>query len=104
MKSLGLASATLLFTSGLIVAMGLPLAQVAEVFEYDVLHALNNPLVLRNARRHLGDQLLSHLHTLGWGFRAGQTVINLRLVMNVLAAMLITIITSVSQAALQHMQ
>jgi hypothetical protein len=98
MGSVILASAFLVFTAGLIIAMGLPLAQVAEVFEYDVLHALNNPLVVQNAQRYFGQQLLSHLHTLGWGFRFGQTVINLRLVMNVLAALMVTIITSVSQA------
>merc|ERR1740121_1037045 len=94
----------LVFVATLIQSMGLPLAQVAEVFEYDVLHALNNPLVVKNAQQYFGQQLLSHLHTLGWGFRFGQTVINLRLIMNVLAALMVTIITSVSQAVLQHIQ
>merc|ERR1712039_484480 len=104
MNSVVWASATLVFVATLIQSMGLPLAQVAEVFEYDVLHALNNPLVVKNAQQYFGQQLLSHLHTLGWGFRFGQTVINLRLIMNVLAALMVTIITSVSQAVLQHIQ
>jgi len=82
--------------------IGTPIAGVAEVFEYDVLHALNNPLVVKNAQRHFGQQLLPHLHTLGWGFRFGQTVINLRIIVNVFAALMITIITSVSHSVLQQ--
>ena len=31
---------------------------------YDVLRALNNPLVFRGAKKHFGQQLLNHLHTL----------------------------------------
>merc|ERR1712196_295393 len=47
--------------------LGVPLARVAEVFEYDVLRALNTPLVVKHAQRHFGQQLLAHLHTLEWG-------------------------------------
>ena len=45
-------------------AYSFPLATVGEVFGYDVLRALNNPLVFRGARKHFGQQLLKHLHTL----------------------------------------
>merc|ERR1712194_765772 len=52
-----------LLAFGLIASLGLamlfcmaaPLASVAETFEYDVVRALNNPLLLTNARRYFGD-------------------------------------------------
>merc|ERR1712187_285650 len=78
--------------------MAAPVAAVAETFEYDVLRALNNPLVVNRAQRHFGQQLLSHLRTLDWGFRFGGTVINAKLVMNVVMALTITMVTTVSQA------
>merc|ERR1712008_354225 len=67
----------------LVVLLGMPLARVAEVFEYDVLRALNTPLVINHSQKHLGQQLLSHLSTLGWGFRIGGTVVNMRLVSSI---------------------
>jgi len=97
-----LAVSNLILLVSLLLLCGAPVATVAEVFEYDVLHALNNPLVVKNAQRHFGQQLLSHLHTLGWGFRFGQTVIDLRIIVNIVAALLISVITSVSQAMLQQ--
>merc|ERR1711953_1458107 len=75
-----------------------PVAAVAETFEYDVLRALNNPLVCNRAQRHFGQQLLAHLRTLDWGFRFGGTVINAKLVMNIGMALIISIVTTVSQA------
>ena len=45
-------------------AYSFPPANVGEVFGYDVLRALNNPLVFRGAKKHFGQQLLNHLHTL----------------------------------------
>jgi len=35
-----------------------PIAQVAETFEYDVLRALNKPLIVNRAQQYLGQQLL----------------------------------------------
>ena len=45
-----------------------PSASVSEVFEYDVLRYLNNPVLLSQARRHIGDQILPHLQNLGVRF------------------------------------
>merc|ERR1711972_1034969 len=78
------ATLALLLLAGISIAMGLPIATVAEVFEYDVLHALNNPSVVQMSQRYFGHQFLDHLHTLSWGFMFGQTVINLRLITNIL--------------------
>merc|ERR1711972_1276876 len=78
------ATIALSLLAGISVAMGLPIATVAEVFEYDVLHALNNPLVVQMSQRYFGHQFLAHLHTLSWGFMFGQTIINLRLITNIL--------------------
>ena len=79
-----------------------PIATVAEVFEYDVFRALNSPAVVRSSQRYFGQQFLSHLKNLEWGLRCGGTVINMRLVMNVLLGLLITLATAVSQAVLNQ--
>merc|ERR1711972_361110 len=63
------------------VSLGLPIASVAETFEHDVLRSLNNPVVVRNAQKHFGQQMLGHLHTLEWGFRVGGSVVNMRCAM-----------------------
>jgi len=83
--------------------MGFPLASVAETFEYDVLLALNHPVVLNKAQRYFGQQLLSHLHTLEWGFRFGGTVISTKFVTSVAAALIITMSSAVSQALLSKL-
>jgi len=75
-----------------------PLAFVAETFEYDVLRYLNNPVLIQNAQRYFGQQMLSHLHTLQWGFRCGGTLITTRIVVNVGGACFLALATSVSQA------
>merc|ERR1712113_678631 len=77
---------------------GAPLARVAETFEHQVFHALNNPSVLKNAQQHLGEQLLPHLHSLHWGFHLGQTVIDMRVVTSILVALAIATLTSVGQS------
>merc|ERR1711879_927933 len=46
--------------AAIIMQLGLPLSNVAEVFEYDVVKYLNNPVVLGGARRYIGDQTLPH--------------------------------------------
>jgi hypothetical protein len=79
-----------------------PIAQVAETFEYDVLRALNKPSIVHHAQRYFGQQLLSHLHTLNWGFRVGGTMINASLVMRLVTAVGATAVATISQAALQH--
>ncbi len=50
----------------------------------------------------LAAQLLPHLQTLEWGFRIGGTVINAQLVMQVVTAVGVTAVTTISQAALQQ--
>merc|ERR1712060_893681 len=68
-----------------------PLALVAETVEYDVIRALNTPAILRQAQKHLGQQMLPHLTNLEWGFRFGGAVINTRIVMQVACALAVTI-------------
>eukprot|EP00931_Biecheleriopsis_adriatica_P037071 TRINITY_DN21281_c0_g1_i1.p1 TRINITY_DN21281_c0_g1~~TRINITY_DN21281_c0_g1_i1.p1 ORF type:complete len:132 (+),score=18.88 TRINITY_DN21281_c0_g1_i1:23-397(+) len=87
---------------GVVCGFGIPIAQVAEVFDYDVLRSLNNPVVIKKAQRHFGQQLLPHLHTLEWGFRVGQTVINMKVVMNIIIAIMLTSITATIQAAMKR--
>merc|ERR1711933_575464 len=72
-------------------------ATVAETFDYDVLRALNRPVALQVAQRYFGQQLLAHLHTLDWGFRAGGTVITMKIAMNIATALAITALTALSQ-------
>merc|ERR1712190_9448 len=88
-------SLALIFLTTVIVSLAAPLARVAETFEYEVYRALNNPLVMRESQRHFGQQFLTHLRTLDWGFRFGGTVINVKIVMNVAIAMMVTVITTV---------
>ena len=83
------------------VVLATPVAHVAEVFEYDVLRALNTPLVVKRAQAHFGQQLLAHLHTLDWGFRINGTVIHMRLVMGVGVAALMAVVASISQSLSQ---
>merc|ERR1711920_1216962 len=64
---------------------GAPLASVARAYEYDLLHALNTPEVLARADQHLGENMLPHLQALEWGFRFGQTVINMKVITSILA-------------------
>lgn len=94
--------AIVLLSLMLIAVTGLPLAQVAEVFEYDVLRALNTPLVVQRAQRHFGHQLLPHLHTLEWGFRLGGTVINMRMVVSLFFGSMLTVAASVSQSIVTY--
>ncbi|CAK0895820.1 unnamed protein product [Prorocentrum cordatum] len=91
-------SMILILASSLVVVLSAPLASVAETFEYDVLRALNNPSVLKQAQQHFGQQLLAHLQTLDWGFRVGGTVINNKMVVQVATALVITSVTAVSQS------
>merc|ERR1712107_265997 len=79
-------SRAVLLCSGIVV-IGVPTAAVSETFENDVLRALNDPLVMNRAQRYFGQQMLAHLHTLDWGLRFGGTVINVRLMMNIVMAM-----------------
>merc|ERR1712060_147025 len=75
-------------------AVAFPIARVAETFEYDVLRALNRPEVVRSAQRHFGQQFLSHLKTLEWGFRAGGTVISMRIIAQFFMGLIITVSTA----------
>merc|ERR1711879_247066 len=63
-----------------------PLAFVAETFQYDVLRALNTPLILNRAQKFFGQQFLNHLHTLDWGLRFGGQVLNTRIVVSICMA------------------
>jgi len=74
-----------------------PMAQVSETFHYDVLRALNNPLIIKQAQRHLGEQLLSHLQSLDWGFRVGGTVLSKRQVTTITMAVLTSMVATISQ-------
>merc|ERR1712062_351601 len=69
-------------------AIALPLSSVAESFEYDMRRSLNNPLLLNRSRRFIGDQMLTYLGSLDWGFRFGGNTINARMTTGVLVAML----------------
>merc|ERR1712039_546939 len=89
---------TQIFCGSVVCNLMWPLAMVTETFEYDVLRALNNPLILRNAQRFFGQQLLPHLTTLEWGFRVCGNTITSKSVMNVVLALVITLTTGVSQA------
>lgn len=80
------------------VFIGWPLASVAETFEYDVVRYLNNPVVLSRAIKHLGNQTLSHLQFLEWGFRYSGCVINSRYVLTIMFGLLATLVGSVGQA------
>merc|ERR1712232_466891 len=62
------------------VALGFPLARLAETFEYDVLRRLNKPNALRGAMAYVGPQFLPHMHHLEWGFRYLGNVINFKTV------------------------
>mmetsp|Transcript_89983 Transcript_89983/g.237416 ORF Transcript_89983/g.237416 Transcript_89983/m.237416 type:complete len:117 (-) Transcript_89983:421-771(-) len=75
-----------------------PFAAVAEVYEYDLLRTLNKPQVLHKVMKHLGQQMLPHLHTLDWGFKIGQTMINMKLVINLIMGMSLALITTVGSA------
>merc|ERR1711933_315110 len=66
----------LVLASTIVVVLLLPLAAVAETFEYDVVKALSNPSILKGAQKVFGQQLLAHLHSLDWGFRIGGVVIS----------------------------
>jgi len=82
----------------ILIVLTLTLARVSEVFEYDVLKALNTPIVMKHAQKHLGQQLLSHLHNLEWGFRVGGTIINMRLVSSVVMTALTSLVALISNA------
>merc|ERR1719291_355634 len=88
----------LVLLSALIVILLSQMAAVAETFHYDVLRALNNPSMLKEAQKYFGQQLLSHLNTLEWGFRVGGIVICPRLVSQIAFTLLIGIVTSASSA------
>merc|ERR1711920_1220118 len=93
-------SLALIFLTVVIVSLAAPLARVAETFEYEVYRALNNPVVMRESQRHFGQQFLTHLRTLDWGFRFGGTVISVKIVMHITVAMVVTVFTTVGQAML----
>lgn len=80
-----------------------PLASVAETFDYDVLRALNNPIVLHHAQKYFGQQFLAHLHTLHWGFRIGGVVINKDGVAKVIGAVAIACTVATSQSLLNNL-
>merc|ERR1712039_769635 len=63
-----------------LIKLSWPLAVVTETFEYDVLRALNNPFILNRAQKYIGQQLLSHLNGLQWGFRFCGTTITAKFV------------------------
>merc|ERR1712039_303596 len=79
-------------------ALTFPLALVSETFEYDVIRALNTPTILKRAQKHFGQQVLHHLTKLDWGFRFGGAVINTKIIVNILYALVLTFIASFVQA------
>merc|ERR1712039_136456 len=87
-------------TATFIVQATWPLAMVAETFDYDVLRALNNPLILHEAQRVFGQQVLSHLVALDWGLRFCGTTITTRFVVNIVLGLVIAMTTSLSQAVM----
>jgi len=97
-RSIGLTAFVMMVTLGVMLALGAPLASVAETFEYDVLRALNNPLVLCHARRHIGDQMLPHLQFLEWGFRFSGAVITSRRISTIMLGLVTTLVGTVGQA------
>merc|ERR1712217_257588 len=82
----------------LALSLATPLAATAETFDFDVLRALNNPLVMQKAQKHFGQQLLNHIILLEWGFRLGGTVITVKMVRDIITAMCLAMVTTVSQA------
>merc|ERR1711974_179652 len=80
-----------------ILCIGGPLANVAEVFEFEVVRYLNTPSLLRHSLNYFDDQLLPHLRYLEWGFRFGGTLITPGIVGVILTALVLTIVTTVSQ-------
>ena len=69
---------TMVFATVCIAVLGLPLANVAETCEHDVVRAPNSPVVVQRAQKHFGQQLLAHPRTLKGGFRMGGTATNVR--------------------------
>merc|ERR1712217_778068 len=82
----------------LALSLATPLAATAETFDFDVPRNLNNPLVMQKAQKHFGQQLLNHIITLEWGFRFGGTVITVQMVRDIITAMCLAMVTTVSQA------
>ena len=69
---------TMVYATVCIAVLGFPLAHVAEIFEHDVVRALNSPVVVQRAQKYFGQQLRAHLRTLKRGFRMGSTAFNVR--------------------------
>merc|ERR1712100_1008146 len=77
-------------------ALIFPLAKVAESFEYDALRIVNTPEVLHHAQRLYGQTLLAHVQLLNWGFRIGGLAINMRMGVQVIMALAVTTLATVS--------
>ena len=82
----------------------LPLAYVAERFEYDALREINTPLVIHRSQRWYGQLLLSHVKLLEWGFRIGGVTVNLRMGMQVIAGLALTALATLSQQILARLK
>jgi len=92
----------LLLCALLVFALSFPLAQVAETFEFDLLRPLNTPVILHNSQKYLGDQLMTHLRALAWGFRCGGSIINANRVAGMLSGLVLGIVAAVSQALVER--
>merc|ERR1712113_356461 len=95
MEEIALYASGMLLMGYAMVLVGFPLAALAEVFEYDVVRALNKPNVLRGSRDYIGDQILTHCAFLEWGFRYSGKVISFQMVASVSVGLFATMIGAV---------
>merc|ERR1712217_78358 len=98
MQDILLVAGTLVICLVAMLMVAVPIASVAETFEYDVVRYLNNPFVLKGVQKHFGQQFLPHLKALDWGFRLGGSVISLKMVASVATGLAVTIAATVTQA------
>lgn len=78
------------------------LTAVAETHEYDVLRELNNPRTISQSRGLIGELLLTHLQSLGWGFRFGGSLIDNRMLSSSFGGLIVAAIAAIGQMVLGH--
>jgi hypothetical protein len=81
----------------------MPMANVAETFQWDVIKVLNTPLMVQRSQKYFGQQFLEHITTVDWGFRRWGRVISPKLVYESMAAICATVGAAVAQSVIRYL-
>eukprot|EP00929_Paragymnodinium_shiwhaense_P103774 TRINITY_DN6752_c0_g2_i1.p1 TRINITY_DN6752_c0_g2~~TRINITY_DN6752_c0_g2_i1.p1 ORF type:complete len:626 (-),score=76.78 TRINITY_DN6752_c0_g2_i1:337-2214(-) len=81
----------------------LPFAQVAEAYEHDVFRRLNLTEYCNKSQAYFGQQFLTHLRSLDWGFRVGGVTINMHFFSRLVSAAGLGVVTTVLRSGMSRL-